>query len=408
MPSPDSIATMRQRAPKPLEETPYQELDQVFVRPSQIEVVRRAFIESPLACVVVVGKRGTGKSTLLNLFARTASDLFPGGIIWASTSSLLTFEQSIVPTLPDWPEPRALVVVDDIDSPEVPKGLVDHLVHDAWDRHYGMNMLLSASSGAQKPDHIPRLAIEVPLAGLSDAEMLEMLEKRLAALPSTSSALWAEGVPERLFRIANGSPRLLLELANAAVRDGNWQSLTTGLVSTTRPGLIDLSGRPLGVGENAARRLTLDVKAADAELMRRVSFDPDLVYTLPPRRFEELAAALFESLGYSVELTPASKDGGKDLYVARRDDLGSLVFFVECKRYARNRPVGVALVRQLHGTVEAGRATGGILLTTSHFTAGARSFKVRSSTASRSATTSISWRCSGGPAISVADVKISN
>jgi restriction system protein len=74
-------------------------------------------------------------------------------------------------------------------------------------------------------------------------------------------------------------------------------------------------------------------------------------------------------------LTPPSKDGGKDIYAARKDHLGAFLYIVECKRYAPKRPVGVGLVRQLHGVVQAEQATAGILATTSFFTRGAKEFQ---------------------------------
>jgi restriction system protein len=46
--------------------------------------------------------------------------------------------------------------------------------------------------------------------------------------------------------------------------------------------------------------------------------------------------------------------------------------FVECKRYARDKPVGLEIVERLLGVVDRGRATSGLILTTSHFTRGAR------------------------------------
>jgi restriction system protein len=76
-----------------------------------------------------------------------------------------------------------------------------------------------------------------------------------------------------------------------------------------------------------------------------------------------------------VHLTPAIKDGGKDIYVAEKSGLGSFLYIVECKRYSAHRPVGVGLVRQLHGTVQAEQATAGLLVTTSYFTKGAKEFQ---------------------------------
>lgn len=49
------------------------------------------------------------------------------------------------------------------------------------------------------------------------------------------------------------------------------------------------------------------------------------------------------------------------------------LYLVECKKYSPERPVVIELVRQLHGFVQADKATTGILVTSSFFTTGARS-----------------------------------
>ncbi len=72
-------------------------------------------------------------------------------------------------------------------------------------------------------------------------------------------------------------------------------------------------------------------------------------------------------LGYEVSVTPQSRDGGKDLYAAMKSSLGSFLYVVECKLFAPNRPVGVQIVRNLYGMVEAERATAGIVVSTSSF-----------------------------------------
>jgi restriction system protein len=86
---------------------------------------------------------------------------------------------------------------------------------------------------------------------------------------------------------------------------------------------------------------------------------------------------LLDRLGYSVTLTPASKDGGKDIYAARKDHLGSFLYIVECKKYAPDNRIGVGIIRHLNGVVQAEQATAGILATTSFFTSGAREFQRR-------------------------------
>ena len=98
------------------------------------------------------------------------------------------------------------------------------------------------------------------------------------------------------------------------------------------------------------------------------------MYQLSPRQYEEVVAELLSRRGYSVELTPMSRDGGCDIYAAKKDSVGSFLYLVECKRYAPDNRVGVGLVRQLHGVVQQNRATAGILATTSFFTRDAKEF----------------------------------
>jgi hypothetical protein len=89
---------------------------------------------------------------------------------------------------------------------------------------------------------------------------------------------------------------------------------------------------------------------------------------LSARQFEELVAELWSRLGYEVELTPPTRDGGRDLIAVRRSE-ANLRFLIECKRYSPPRKVGVAPVRSLYGVKTHENATKGILATTSSFTA---------------------------------------
>lgn len=54
---------------------------------------------------------------------------------------------------------------------------------------------------------------------------------------------------------------------------------------------------------------------------------------------------------------------------------GDMVIYAECKKRAPKYPVSVGLVRQLYGTIEADRATAGIMVTTSYFSDDARRFQ---------------------------------
>lgn len=110
-------------------------------------------------------------------------------------------------------------------------------------------------------------------------------------------------------------------------------------------------------------------------LIAYLANNPAALYTVDPRKFEEIVADIWHKFGYDVQLTPRTRDGGKDLYAAKHDLYGDVLYVIECKKYGPNSPVGVEIVRALYGVAEAERATAGILATTSYFTAPAKEFQ---------------------------------
>lgn len=76
-----------------------------------------------------------------------------------------------------------------------------------------------------------------------------------------------------------------------------------------------------------------------------------------------------------IELTPQSKDGGKDIIAALKTELGRFLCLIETKHYHPGRPVQVGLVKQLYGTFIDQGANSAMLVTSSTFTRGAREFQ---------------------------------
>lgn len=89
------------------------------------------------------------------------------------------------------------------------------------------------------------------------------------------------------------------------------------------------------------------------------------VYSIEPRRFEELVADVFAQQGYSVRLTQQTRDGGYDIVLLERS--GGQQAIVECKRYARTRKVGVGTVRQVLGVQLRLDVRKAKIVTTSYF-----------------------------------------
>lgn len=134
--------------------------------------------------------------------------------------------------------------------------------------------------------------------------------------------------------------------------------------------IIDSLGNPI----NDISEIRIDVSEVNDWMLNELRKNPTDLYKLSPRRFEELIAEVLMRKGYSVELTPVTRDGGKDIYVARKDDLGSFLYLVECKHYEPTHKVGVSVIRDLYGVLSKEKATYGIVVT-SDFTKPAQDFQ---------------------------------
>lgn len=115
-----------------------------------------------------------------------------------------------------------------------------------------------------------------------------------------------------------------------------------------------------------------EVAPVEKELLRRVLESPSEIFALTPREFEELIAELLSRMGLEVQLTPESRDGGRDILATMPTAVGQLLAIVECKKYSPDRPVGVDIVERMLYTIrEKDRASIGMIATTSRFTKGA-------------------------------------
>ncbi len=105
-----------------------------------------------------------------------------------------------------------------------------------------------------------------------------------------------------------------------------------------------------------------------------LSKNPNALYQLKDREFEVVMAEIYNKLGYEVELTKATRDGGKDIILRKPEILGDFIYYVECKQNAPKRPIGVGIIRNLIGTIDTDRVNGGILATTSYFSSDVKKF----------------------------------
>ncbi len=104
------------------------------------------------------------------------------------------------------------------------------------------------------------------------------------------------------------------------------------------------------------------------ELMNSLARQPELMRELSPRKFEEAIAEILSDQGHTVQLTPATRDGGRDIIVVMKTCLADLLIVIECKRWSPPQKVGISVVeRFLHVLREKSRANLGIIATTTYF-----------------------------------------
>ncbi len=110
------------------------------------------------------------------------------------------------------------------------------------------------------------------------------------------------------------------------------------------------------------------------KILQELRREPQLVFDVSPRSFEELVAEIFYKNGFDVELMQQTRDGGKDI-IAISSHMGiPAKYVIECKRYSPGRKVSLDIVQRLYGVRYALNASVGLVVTTSSFTKDALKF----------------------------------
>lgn len=120
--------------------------------------------------------------------------------------------------------------------------------------------------------------------------------------------------------------------------------------------------------ESVVKALNIQIDEINNEYIKYLEKHPHLLYSIEPRRFEILIAELFRDMGYEIELTPESHDGGRDILAAFNLPHGKILTLVECKRYSQHNKIGVEILRSfLYVLDRKDNASCGVIATTSYF-----------------------------------------
>jgi restriction system protein len=328
-------------------------------RTNELAALRMALVVNNDKLAFVSGARGMGKTSLVQMFCHSAGESFPGGIEYIYAHADWNPQMFEFRSLD--PSRKSLVVLDEADHLRA-RDLAG--VEEVLAKYPRLSAIVVAS---RRPRNISSGVI-VNLSSFNKDEWEMLLRTRLTAYDPQGA--------QEFYRRVRGHP-MMLSFGTSTVREGllSWQALLKNFEAFEQSGILGPDGLPYAPSISVPEAIVEVCTHLEEELYRAVVANPDLIYKISPRDFERLVAELLDRQGYEITLTPPSKDGGFDMYAAKSTELGQFLFLVECKKYARERPVQVDIVRALYGTVQAKKATAGIVVTTSSFTRGAKQFQ---------------------------------
>ncbi len=331
-------------------------------RARQLRFLDEQFRHPQTKPLLIVGPKGVGKTALLLEYLRRTERKFktlmiqrfdgaPDDVFWSALESARHVQEQVILTIDNFRPIDAGIL-------NLAQGLLNSR------RPYAV--VVTGRKVAAKDLDVTMLA----LAGLSRPDAHELLRYLLNKLDIQQSL--SERDIQLLEQRAEGNPRTLTTAA-FLLQDHTVEQVLAKIDSGLGEFYYLVSIPNREINDVVAPKIVLANEALLQELKRH----PEDLYRISSRKFEELIAELLDDMGWEVQLTPAVKDGGKDIIATMQTDLGEILCLVEAKHYRVDRPVQVSLVRQLFGTYADFGATSAMLVTTSSFTRGAREFQTK-------------------------------
>lgn len=174
------------------------------------------------------------------------------------------------------------------------------------------------------------------------------------------------------YHATQGFP-LAIGLLGRLVKDSEPASISAIL---SKP-LYSLAENTLAPERKIIELVKPTIVLANHRIISLLQRQPSDLYQISPRQFEELIAELLADMGWVVELTKQTRDGGADILAFLNTPIGKLLCIVEAKHYREERRIGVELVRNLYGTLCDSQASSAMLVTSSSFTKDAKAFQQR-------------------------------
>ena len=113
-----------------------------------------------------------------------------------------------------------------------------------------------------------------------------------------------------------------------------------------------------------SQEIEIILKTMSWRFAQLVAEDPENLKKLEWRQIELMLAEVFEGIGFGVELTPSSKDGGKDIILECTLKGHMRYYIVEIKHWRSKTQVGKKAIREFLNVVLKEEREGGLFLST--------------------------------------------
>ncbi len=334
-----------------------------FIRNEELEELNKSIINRNEKICVISGLNATGKTSLWRMFLEDNKDFLDNKV-----EIIYTFHYNN--KFPELSDKIKLVIFE-----EVGQGLNSNLterINRYIDKYNEKQFIIVGHNQKYLQRFNPNTHIHLNPFKVDDTSKLlnKLIDKKVSPSEIKKIISHTKGNLTLIRIIAdylNSNKYSIEEIIKLITENIQYNSLHNVKNSTSNSGLI-IDNTPELI------HVTNDIKLINQDILNRIRRSPYDMHLLNPRQFEEMVAELMTRKGYNVDLTKATRDGGKDLIIANHLDIGNFIYYVECKKYAPTNPVGVNLVRELAGTITADRVTAGLMITSSYFSPDAIQF----------------------------------